>query len=277
MTFAPDLVLHNISRRQSEAFVKNPASGLIVHGIDGIGLQSYARAIARSLNSQPGGLLIVEGEDDKNISIDQIRELYHQTRSKRDHTLTVIIDDADTLRVEAQNAFLKLLEEPPENVVFIMLTHAPQHLLPTISSRAATIELRPISQQQSTDIIRAAGIKDSAKSAQLLFLASGRPALLNKLIQDSDFFDAQAEVIKQARSIVQGSTYQRLISVKDAMNDRSQALRLVQAIGNIIAHGMRKGSTATPARQLNIVSETIEKLETNGNVRLQLLSLALSL
>lgn len=54
-----------------------------------------------------------------------------------------IIDDADFMNMQAQNAMLKVLEEPPEHAVFILLADNPQRLLETVRSRCETVSLNP--------------------------------------------------------------------------------------------------------------------------------------
>ena len=56
---------------------------------------------------------------------------------------TVIIDSIDDLERGAANALLKTLEEPPERTIFLLISHAPGQLLPTIFVAAAQIELLP--------------------------------------------------------------------------------------------------------------------------------------
>ena len=61
-----------------------------------------------------------------------------------------IVDDADLMNTHAQNAVLKILEEPPPGVVIILVTSAEQELLPTIRSRSQRIYFSPLSAQQMT-------------------------------------------------------------------------------------------------------------------------------
>ena len=97
----------------------------------------------------------IESEDDesskrktvrkKNIFINQIRELSeylelsaHQEKGRR----IVLIEPADSLNQAASNALLKILEEPPENTLFILVTSQAQKLIATIRSRCQLLDLR---------------------------------------------------------------------------------------------------------------------------------------
>lgn len=65
----------------------------------------------------------------------------------------VIIADAHLMNEEAQNALLKNIEEPPEGVIFILITHAPEKLRETIRSRCWTINFNPLSSKDVTQIL----------------------------------------------------------------------------------------------------------------------------
>lgn len=276
MAFAPNFVLHKVTRQLCEAYLKDPTTGLLLYGDNGCGLQSLAHELAVALNPNPDGILSVTPEEGKDITIDQIRQLYHDTRAKRERHLSVIIDDAETMSVPAQNAFLKLLEEPPERVVFILTSHVPNILLATIRSRVSSIEVRSISEDDSRTLIRDHGVTDATNESQLLFLASGKPAGLLKLINDPEYFASRAETIRVARRIIGGSAYERLIILNTA-NDRDKALEIVHTLGDVITFTMKKSASEHSAGQLDVIANTIDNLQANANVRLQLLSLALSL
>lgn len=82
-------------------------------------------------------LIIIEPAEDKEIKIAQIREL-HSKLSLKSYSApfkAAIIKQAHYLNQEAQSAFLKLLEEPKGDTIFILITEYPEMLLPTILSR----------------------------------------------------------------------------------------------------------------------------------------------
>ena len=65
----------------------------------------------------------------------------------------VIIDDADTMNINAQNALLKILEEPPENTVLILVTHRIGALIPTIRSRTQVLHFKPLSPEHLRQLL----------------------------------------------------------------------------------------------------------------------------
>lgn len=79
----------------------------------------------------------------RRITVDQIRDMereIHMTSGPSGNKFGVIVD-AERLNTQAQNAFLRTLEEPPPRTLFLLLTHQPQQLLTTILSRVIEIAL----------------------------------------------------------------------------------------------------------------------------------------
>jgi DNA polymerase-3 subunit delta' len=66
----------------------------------------------------------------------------------------VVVDSADELNPNAANALLKLLEEPPDRALLLLVSHAPGRLLPTIRSRCCRLALKPLSDQQVLGLIQ---------------------------------------------------------------------------------------------------------------------------
>lgn len=94
-------------------------------------------AVGRDIPVKIRGAIIVEPAEGKSyISIDQIREVIEMTRARQTRDRYFVFREAEKMREDAENALLKLLEEPRENYHFVLLTESPEALLPTILSRA---------------------------------------------------------------------------------------------------------------------------------------------
>ncbi|MET0250130.1 MAG: DNA polymerase III subunit delta' [Sphingobium sp.] len=98
-----------------------------------------ARLIAAAAHPDYAELMPLEkdGVTARNISVDQVRglqRLSHSAPSLSPRRL-VVVDSADDLERGAANALLKTLEEPPADMIFLLVSHAPGRLLPTIRSR----------------------------------------------------------------------------------------------------------------------------------------------
>lgn len=91
----------------------------------------------------------VEAPVDKNrktIGVDAIRELTQdmRTTSGQGKWRIAIIDAVDDLNLNAANALLKILEEPPPHCLFLLISHQPGRLLPTIRSRCQKVQFKPL-------------------------------------------------------------------------------------------------------------------------------------
>jgi DNA polymerase-3 subunit delta' len=107
--------------------------------------------------------------------IREVRDRLHHTRGRAGHRVA-IIDSIDDCNPSAANALLKTLEEPPADTTFLLVSHRPGQLLPTIRSRCHNLALRPVAD----DIVRAlvaehdATVDDSTLD-RAVALAGGRP------------------------------------------------------------------------------------------------------
>lgn len=101
------------------------------------------------------------GKFRSTITIDEIRKLrtfFSRTRV-HDGWRICIIDSADELNTNATNALLKILEEPPERTLFLVLANYPGRLLPTIRSRCRQLHLRPLINEHLRSALGSLGVE----------------------------------------------------------------------------------------------------------------------
>lgn len=266
------LIYNSATKRLLDQMSRELPQALLLVGEQGVGLGSIASDIAWHDIADVITPTLKEGSTSNNreIRIEQIRELIRATRGKTAHRSIYIIDDADQMNIPAQNAFLKLLEEPTPHVSFILTSHEPQQLLPTVLSRVQRVRVLPISRTQSEEFIKKAGITDTHTAQQLLFLASGRPAELSRLIHDKKLFAAQAEIIADARQFLQAPAYQKTIVVQKYAADRAAALMLLRHAIAILNFSLSRQPSQPLIMSANQLSEMYDRVAANGNVRLQL-------
>jgi DNA polymerase-3 subunit delta' len=116
------------------------------------------------------------------ISVDQVRAVstsLHET-SLSCGGRVVVVDTADELNLEAVNAFLKLLEEPPAGVVLLLVSNAPGRMPRTMLSRCVKLRLEPLNAADMLSALEAAGLSDDPEPA-LLMLANGSPGRFYRL------------------------------------------------------------------------------------------------
>jgi len=95
-----------------------------------------------------------------------------------------IIDAMDDLNIQAQNALLKILEEPPEKVLFLMVCHQPGRLLPTIRSRCRELRLTALDAASLGSAMMDAGFAPDADTEALASLSGGSAGEAARLIAD---------------------------------------------------------------------------------------------
>ncbi|MCK8782347.1 DNA polymerase III subunit delta' [Rhizobium sp. NTR19] len=120
------------------------------------------------------------------ITVDEVRRAGHffsQTSGTGSWRI-VIIDPADDLNRNAANAILKILEEPPKQAMFLVLSHAPGKLLPTIRSRCQPLRLSPLNDRDLTQALGALGLAlDGGKTEEMvLSMSKGSVAQALKLL-----------------------------------------------------------------------------------------------
>lgn len=118
-----------------------------------------------------------DGKARKVIPVDDARrlaEFFSKSPASAPHRVA-IIDAADDLNVNAANAILKTLEEPPPRGVLLMVSHAPGRLLPTIRSRCRRLAFRPLDLETAAGFVRARTDADPEQALRLARMAEGAP------------------------------------------------------------------------------------------------------
>lgn len=115
----------------------------------------------------------------RNITIDQVRGLrtLFATGTSMGNRRVILVDAIDDMERGAANALLKSLEEPPETTIFLLVSHAPGRLLPTIRSRCRTLMFAPLDDGAMTSVL-ADHLPDidGDRRAALIASAGGLPA-----------------------------------------------------------------------------------------------------
>jgi DNA polymerase-3 subunit delta' len=96
-----------------------------------------------------------KGNLNRNIKVDQIRELreFIALSPAMSPWRVAVIDSVDELEASGANALLKMLEEPPPNTAFFLVSHAPGRLLPTIRSRCRRLDFRPLGADAMASVL----------------------------------------------------------------------------------------------------------------------------
>ena len=110
----------------------------------------------------------------RDITVKQVRELgeFMAMTSALSPWRVAVIDSMDEMNREASNALLKMIEEPPPNTIFFLVSHAPGRLLPTIRSRCRRLEFQPLGDDAMASILEAQAPGVSAPERQKIIAMS---------------------------------------------------------------------------------------------------------
>ena len=281
MTDRPDLdelIIAPVTRRQLKAYLRSPAHALLLVGVAGLGLGTIARALADRVAGNDVVYLMPTNHNKQKTTIinaDDIAGLPTILRDKRDHRLAVVIDDADRTAPGVFERMLKLIEEPVSGVYFIFTTHRIAALPATILSRTGTIRVKAPAAEACRSLLD--GV-DAQLANQISWLAGNRPALTRRLVEFGDQSQLDIVSMTRAKQFMQAQRPHRIEQI-DAIADRESGLALCVATARILTVMLAGGGpveAATIARRLDLLSETTDRLSANGNVRLQLLNLAVN-
>lgn len=228
-----ELPLAPTTSKAVQAYLKSPSSVLILHGPGGVGKQQLAKTILADilqivqdkLMTYPY-LIWMEPEKD-SISIDVIRRLQSAlirsvpgTNSTR---RAVLILGAQKLTREAQNALLKSLEEPPVDTVFVLCVDNLHNLLSTVVSRSQPLAVLSISETAAKK-----QFGDRPEVVKAFHMSGGRAGLMQALLGDIDH--PLLASIDEAKSILQKTTYERLLLVNSLSKDKPAVEELLGAL-----------------------------------------------
>ncbi len=138
----------------------------------------------------------------KEIKISQIRELISKISLKNyiAPLKIVIIDDAHLMNSQAQSSFLKALEEPKGNTIFILITPFPRILLPTIISRTEKIRFSPPSREEIYKFLEKKNLS-LRKKEELYFFSEGRVGKIIDYLSSPEELEKRKEMLKEIQKI----------------------------------------------------------------------------
>ena len=280
-----NLLIHPKTQSQLELTIKGGAHAILITGQPGAGKSTVAKDIASKLlqtklDNAPYFLRVTP--DGKSVSIEQIRDLQKFVQLKTTGTNEIrrvaVIDQADTMTTEAQNALLKLLEEPPEDTVLLLTASKPHQLKPTIHSRLQTVQLLAPTKTATLDYFMKQG-KTGTEIERAFMLSNGQVGLMTALLENIDEH-ALANSITTAKELYGMSPFERLTQVDALSKDKDGLSNLLFACKRICITALEQAAAKAQQkqvqswhRQLSLVLGAEESLKHNPNTKLLLTDL----
>ena len=252
---------------------------LLLHGQQGLGKQAFAQRLARSLlcaqltpaaeacglchschlfaaGTHPDLLLIHPLEDSKIIVIDQIRAV-GGFLSLRPHTAqhkVVIVSPAEAMNINAANSLLKLLEEPPNGSILLLVTNHSARLPATIRSRCAAIPFKPPSHPEALNWLESYP-EAKEQPINLLEQAGGAPLLALQLARNG-FLASREQLMQDIEDL--GSGREEPIACAARWKGRGTEACLTWLYGfvfDLIKLGMAGHNEDWPKRETGIIKK----------------------
>lgn len=240
------------------------------------------------------------------IGIEQIRDVFRELNLKpyEGSFRAVIVDGAEYFSEEAANSLLKTLEEPPEQVVIILLTVDHNIVLPTLVSRCQLLEMRPLSQSKIAGFLQAEHSIQVDKAHEIARLSHGMVGWALRAIQAPDLVEDLMTRLDIIVGVLDAAIEQRFSYANDLAvifaKDRWNALKeldlwltwwrdvllVKHELPKLVINSTRMDFIKTISEVLTIVQiiavlrsieDTKRMLDRNANPRLALENLVLSL
>ncbi|KKX33778.1 DNA polymerase III subunit delta' [Rhizobium sp. LC145] len=203
------------------------------------------------------------------ITVDEVRRAGHffSQTSGTGNWRIVIIDPADDLNRNAANAILKILEEPPRRALFLVLSHAPGKLLPTIRSRCQPLKLSPLGDDDLMRALGALGLRlDGGKTEETIrAMSKGSVARALKLMNygGADIIAAFDEVMVADGPAARKNMH-RLADVLSAKDSDVIFGFFLEHLGDHLMERARQaalsGNLQGAERQAKLVSDITEQI-----------------
>lgn len=284
------LILHAETRKQLAAVVERPPQALIINGPSGVGKTSVVLALAQQLLAADPETYRYFKRIAGSEGIETVRQLQAFMALRTVGTSTridriAVIEDAEQLSVEAENALLKILEEPPLGALMVLTTSQPQQLLPTIHSRSQMLTiLQPDREALQTYFIQLG--HDAPQVAQAVQLGQGLPGTVAAILgQEDDNTTRQA--VEQARDVLRASGFDRVAMVDALAKQKPLAIETVHMVGQMAEGALKQLASTRPddaikrahnwQRILQAAHDTESRLVANGQTKLVLTDFMLSL
>ena len=196
----------------------------------------------------------------RNITVDQVRQLgdLFDLTPAMSPWRAVVIDSIDDLEKSAANALLKMLEEPPANTIFFLVTHAPGRLLPTIRSRCRRLDFQALDDDAMTSVL-SSRLELSDRTRNGVLAVAGGSAGRALALANLDLVEIEMKALEILRK--GDPTNKRRSDLASELGKRGAGERysaFLEILPSVIARESRGLSGASRQRALDAYARTRE-------------------
>ena len=189
----------------------------------------------------------------------------------------ILVDEAEKLTTEAQNALLKVIEEPPESTVIILAATDPERLLPTVRSRTQAVYFPPLSTQVIADYLTEHDGVPGPLAHEIAELSGGAVGLARRLANDETELETYRRLDALGQELLEAPVFTRLVTAKQLSEAKAPLAILVNRLQVRLQEALRDGSSdgGLQLTRLEAITRFWRRLEANVTPRLALESLLL--
>ena len=224
--------------------------------------------------SHPDIIVVAPEENKKNISVNQIRTLRDEAYVKPHGAArrVFIIDCADTMNDQSQNALLKVLEEPPATVIFILVAESKASLLSTVISRCVILSLTVPDRSVAAQYVKGVGTFNENEIATALESANNNIGQAISFLLGKDSTATEAAAKEFIEYFLRDDMWGMLTSLAPFEKNRVLADRLFKDLKLHTAALLKKDSISPAAKRFSklysLLCELEKPLVTNINLGL---------
>lgn len=160
-----------------------------------------------------------------------------------------IVERAHRLTEDAQQALLKVLEEPPPDACLVLCSDDEEALLETVRSRCARVRLGPVGTREIEELLEARGLADRPTAARLARIAHGRPGEAVRLAAAPDVVVARGEIARSLLDLAGSTRADRLRVIRDALTRATEVTDSIGLPDADVVEGAAERRTAAARRR----------------------------
>lgn len=180
------------------------ANALVCENHDSVPCTRCGACIMAKAGTHPDIYHVSVQKDKSGITVDQIRRVAADAYTKpyESEKKVYIITDGDRMNEQAQNAFLKVLEEPPQYAIFVILAENNETLLQTIRSRCCVIRFNHVPKKAAAEYLKSHYPKSAENIDFLVCYCDGVIGKAEEILSDEDFMPLRRTAFEQMENLL---------------------------------------------------------------------------